>query len=203
MFDLDSIIEKTKPVEKPTPTKGTENIVFSFVTRKEDNEQIHKYTHEQIHDTVPPVKGQLLAEIIREQADVRKARGKLSNQYQQLISSNASQAEFKTNYDKIEALTREMQELWDKRQYVERHGKLPPVKQEYNRIDSNELFELKDLRRSLNNRKSKLQAKLRNKVSYPEGSSKRQEMQMDYEKLEAEQHEVRTKIMRLEHEKDL
>lgn len=203
MFDLDSIIQKSKPATKPTPAKGAETIVFSFVTRRDNDEQIHKYTDTQIHDHVPPVKGQIVAELKGQMADVRKQRGKLSNYYQQLIADNASQAEFKKNYDKIEACTKEMQELYDKIVYVERNGHLPVVKQESNPLESNNLYALKDLRRSLNNRKSKLAAKLKNKIHFPEGSAKRQEMQLEYEKLEAEQDEVRIKIMRLEHEKDL
>ena len=200
MFDLDSILEKAEKAKKTTPDKGNKNgapqpvVIEIIAPRKHIEQPVYQ------HDEIPPTKPQLLSPIIQEMKDVRVARARLSNQYHELIDNGASQGELQKHYQKIEEYTKELQRLWERRKYVERYGHLPVEKEKGHRLESDNMYELKDLRRSLNNRKSKINAKLRDRIHYPEGSPKRQEMQVELDKIEAEQVEVNNKIRRLKHD---
>lgn len=146
-------------------------------------------------------KAEILADITQQERDIHIARAKLSNKYHELEAAGASQDLFRENYQQIEAYTDELKELFNKKRHVERYGQLPeePARREPSG-DSDNIYELKEKRRSLNNRKHKAKKKLDKVAKYPPGSTKHSELLLEIDQIEAEQDQVNRKIARLETE---
>lgn len=155
---------------------------------------------EQIHFSNPS-KSELLADLTKEARDIHIERAKLSNKYHELESAGASQELFRENYHAIEALTDEMKVLFNKKRYLERYGQLPvePSQPEPS-SESDNIYELKEKRRSLNNRKHKAKKKLDQVAKYPPGSPRHTEIMLELDQIEAEQDQVNRRIKRLEAE---
>lgn len=101
----------------------------------------------------------LLHQLEREYADVRMERNKLSSKICGMVEEGADQSALRAIYHNIESFRVPLQEHYDKIAYVKQHGHLPEVKQES--IHEPTLFELKDQKRKLIDKRSKLQAKLK------------------------------------------
>ena len=145
----------------------------------------------------PDQKAQLLAELTAQERDIHRSRNKNSNYYHELEAKKASPREFEANYKKIESYTKDLQDLYQKKQHVEQHGSLPEAPKEESAETIENVFQLKEKRRSLNNIKSKLNNKLKLIAKYPIGSPARQEMLQKHAIIEAEQGYITKKIKQL------
>lgn len=119
----------------------------------------HVIVDEAIHMPPKEPENTLLHQLEREYADVRMERNKLSSQICGLVEGGADQSALRSLYHKIESFRVPLQEHYDKIAYVKQHGHLPEVKPES--IHEPTLFELKDQKRKLIDKRSKLQAKLK------------------------------------------
>jgi hypothetical protein len=104
-------------------------------------------------------KTNLLHQLEGEYADVRMERNKLSSKICTMVEDGADEGELRNIYHKIESYRIPLQEYYDKIAYVKQHGHLPEVKQEPQHEFT--LFELKDQKRKLIDKRCKLQAKLK------------------------------------------
>jgi hypothetical protein len=143
--------------------------------------------------TVPRIEN-LIFELEREFADMRTERAKLSTHIYRLVENGASKTDLMEQYDKIEAYRVPLQQHYDKIAYVKLHGHLPEVATE---SKEETLFELKDKKRKLVDKRCKLSAKL--KVSgKPSRPVQLASWQIELELATAEYQEVEKKIKQLE-----
>lgn len=143
-------------------------------------------------------KASILSDLSQHERDIHIERNKLSNYYHELDRIQAPKSAYADNYGKIEEFTIELQRLYDLKRYVMRYGKLPDRFKVDNPEKTESLAQMKEQRRSLNNRKSKWKNKLKLAAKYPEGSPQYMEIMLEIEKLEAEQHAVNDKISKIE-----
>lgn len=183
---------------KPKPTIV---IIGRSVSGKELVKEVFEAIPKEFRDisqkTACDNKSQLLSELTAQERDIHRSRNKYSNHYHALESQKAPIKQFEANYNKIESYTKDLQDLYLKKQHVEQHGSLPEAKQVETAETIQNVFQLKEKRRSLNNIKSKLNNKLKLVARYPIGSPTRQEMLQKYTVIEAEQEYITRKIKQL------
>lgn len=130
--------------------------------------------------------------------DLRVHRAKQSNKYMPMIANGASQSELAAHYVMIESISADMRELYDKKEYVEKHGRLPEQGSAGATIESGNILALKETRRSLINRRNKLKKNIT--LAMAKGSTKLPELQLKSDQLDAEYLTVRDRITELSHE---
>ena len=102
----------------------------------------------------------LINDLNNQERELRIERAKLSNKYKPMIADGADQSELAAHYKKIESISAEMREIYDKREHVRQHGRLPEQGSAQASINHSDILALKDNKRSLENRRSKLRAKI-------------------------------------------
>jgi hypothetical protein len=129
-------------------------------TKSPGHEISHAVIDEAVHIAAPNNStNSLLHQLEREYADVRMERNKLSSKICTRVEDGADEGELRDIYHKIESYRAALQEYYDKIAYVKQHGHLPEVKQEPEHEFT--LFELKDQKRKLIDKRCKLQAKMK------------------------------------------
>jgi len=118
-----------------------------------------------ITDEALPEKNDLLHSLEREYADVRMERNKLSSRICTLVEDGADQGILRDLYHKIESYRVPLQQHYDNIAYVKQHGHLPQVKHEPEHEAT--LYELKDQKRKLIDKRCKLLAKLKPSAKKP------------------------------------
>lgn len=112
-----------------------------------------------------------------------------------MVEGGASQDDLKDLYQKIEAFRIPLQQHYDKIAYVKQHGHLPEADTES--VHEETLFELKDKKRKLVDKRCKLQRKLTAsaKPSKPEQVAN---WELELEQATAEYNDVERRIKILE-----
>jgi len=142
-----------------------------------------------------PIKGDLLADLAMEMKNLRIARARLSNKYPEMVRNGASALDLISNYKEIESYTEQMKEVYSRRRFIERYGRLPdPEPRQVDPVESNDLIRLKKYRRSLNDKKCKLKRKLQPSAKTPKNPSRITEWALELDQVEAEQKRVIEKI---------
>lgn len=137
----------------------------------------------------------LLHQLEREYADIRMERNKLSSLISTMVEEGATQEQLREHYEKIEAFRIPLQQHYDKIKYVKQHGALPEIKSDAKSEET--LFELKDKKRKLIDKRCKLQKKLvaSAKPSKPEQIAN---WELELEQATAEYNDVEKRIKQME-----
>jgi hypothetical protein len=97
----------------------------------------------------------------REYLDVRMQRSKESSKIVSMVEAGAPQEDLRLQYEKIESYRSEIRSKYDQLSYYKQHGQLPARPVEEKETKTYTLYELKDRKRKLIDRRCKLQAKLK------------------------------------------
>jgi hypothetical protein len=100
-------------------------------------------------------------------------RNKLSNQYHALRNAKAPKEEFARHYKKIEEKSAEMLQVWDR------------INNNRGTMAEDDLENLKQEKKRVIDKRSKIKKKLENYIKYPEGCAKRVEMEREVAVLSA------------------
>ncbi len=192
---------KEKPVVKiilPTPSgrsdfsqTGNEEQQAPVITQPRRTE----FTPEEQEELY---KKALLSDLECQDHEIRIDRAKLSNQYMPMIQNGATQDELAAHYAKIEALTKELQGIYDKSEYVKRYGRLPNERTAAGAMDETSILALKDRKRKLVDKRSKLTKKIA--VGEAKKAPKLNEWKMELDVANQEYTEVERKLRELRHE---
>jgi hypothetical protein len=150
--------------------------------------------HQEIPVGLSSSKLMLVHELEREYSTIKKQRNMMSSQIAKKVAANATQDELKDLYNQIESYRPSLQEYYEKIAYVKIHGALPAVKE--NALQDDTLYSLRDQKRSLINRRSKLHVNM--KKAEATNPSKLTAMQLQLDQLDAEYNDVELKIKKLE-----
>jgi hypothetical protein len=119
-----------------------------------------------IQKSVSNPQSDLVKSLWREYNAILLERNKLSTQIAHMVERGADQAELKDHYDKIESYRPQLQDLYHKIQYAEKHGELPSA--QFVKEDPETLDSIKLKIRSLVDKRSKLKDKIaKKKASNP------------------------------------
>jgi hypothetical protein len=144
------------------------------------------------------LKDALINDLNNQERDLRIERAKLSNKYLPMIEVDASMDELAHHYRKIEAISDEIRDVYNKREHVLRFGRLPENGSAQKSIDHTNILALKEQRRSLNNRIHKTQKKIT--LGKAKKSPKLTDWQLYLDKMEAEREVVISRIKELSYE---
>ncbi len=148
----------------------------------------------------PLTKAQLLAQLDEQVLEVRRDRNKVSNRARIRWQSGADATELASLYETINAFTEDLKKLWDKRQHVEKFGTLPseqPTISKQQPTESADVALLKLEKKKLEEKKSKLRAKLKPNAKEPYNSARKLLWQQELERIEAEWQVISDKIKRM------
>jgi hypothetical protein len=170
-YDAGQLIVRDPVIElmaKPMPSEKPADQYFE--DDGDDNELISD-------SPVQPVKAanDILteAELWREYDQVKTERNKLSSQIWKMVQNGADTEELRDHYTKIESFRPTLVDLWMKIEGLKKTGKLPEPKKEL-APDSSNILELKDQKRKVVDKRSKLQRKIKeamgNAVDAPNGA---------------------------------
>jgi len=124
---------------------------------------------------------------------VRMERDKLSTKISFMVEEGATPDQLKYHYNDIESYRQTLMDYYDKIEYVKRHGCLPA---ESDPDQEKTLFELKDQKRKLVDKRCKLQAKLT-----PSAKAQKSERlilwQLELEQANAEYNDVEARIKKM------
>jgi len=140
------------------------------------------------------VSDSLLHQLESEYATIRKERAILSSSIARRVHEGASQEELKELYHKIESYRPSLQDYYDKIAYVKQHGRLPDPPAEHTQDKG--LLELREMKRSLINRRSKLNVSIGKAKAI--SAEKVLSLQLQLDRLDAEYRDVELKIKKLE-----
>jgi len=164
------------------------------------NEDIVKNNNlaEQSEQKATTLKDALVWDLDNQEREIRIERAKESNKYLPMIAKGASQGELAAHYKKIESISAEIRDIYNKREHVRRYGRLPDQATVQNTIDSGNILALKDQKRSLVNRRSKLKVKIdKGKAT---NAPKLTEWELQLDQLDAEFRVVSDRINELKDE---
>lgn len=165
---------------------------------EEQSEEIQEITIDNSEREEIDLKSALMADLDQQHRDIYIERCKLSNKYMPMIDEGASQSMLASHYEKIESFTRELQQIFITRRFVEQNGRLPSQKTANDIVDNTNLYALKDRKRKLSDKKCKLAAKL--KVNTAKGVKNIEKWSIELDKAIAEYDMVCKKIEELRHE---
>jgi len=136
----------------------------------------------------------------REYADIRQERNKLSTTISFRVEEGASPQDLKDLYEKIEAFRDPIRQAYDRIKHIKQFGSVPsvvPASQPGSPVHEYSIFELRDQKRKLVDRRCKLAAKLKPsaKPSKPEQIA---EWTLELEQANAQYADVEAKIKKLE-----
>lgn len=140
-------------------------------------------------------RGLLIAELEEESLATRRRRDKLSNAAREAWKNGASQEELANWYVKINEVTEELKKVYDKKQHVERFGKLPEAdKPMVNGQSTMDISAMKLRKTQLNYQMSKLRKNL--KDGKPKNEERKNWWAEQLAVLQAEWDEIDGKIKR-------
>lgn len=145
---------------------------------------------------------QLLAQLDEQVLDIRRDRNKVSNRARERWKSGADETELASLYETINAFTSELQKLWDKRQHVEKFGTLPLETKDVSSKtqESADVAVMKLEKKKLEEKKSKLRAKLKPNAKSPYNAARKMFWQEELDRTEAQWNELDQKIKKLSYE---
>ena len=141
-------------IELPSETQAKDLQVEKIIEE-------YQVEQESIDTNAFRLKTALLIDLDNQDHEIRIARAKLTNQYNPMIRSGASQTDLKTHYQKIESMTGQLQDIFDKRRHVNKFGRLPDQGGAKQSILSNNILVLKDRKRKLVDKRCKLNVKIK------------------------------------------
>lgn len=164
------------------------------------NEDIGKRVDEGVRSerTAAGLKDALLIDLDNQERDLRIERAKLSNQYLPMIKKEATMEELAHHYRKIEAISDEIRDVYNKREHVLKFGRLPGQETANDKIDHTNVLALKEQRRSLNDRISKTRKKI--EKGKATNSPRLAEWELYVDQMEAERSIVQSRIKELSNE---
>lgn len=175
------VVRKKEPEEVPVEEKpAAPRAVFS----QEEQDELYRKA--------------LLSDLECQDHEIRIERAKLSNQYLPMIKDGAGQDELAAHYAKIEALTNELKEIYDKTEHVKRHGRLPNERTAAGAMDETNILALKDRKRKLTDKRSKLTKKIA--VGEVKNAPKLNEWKMELDIANQEYTQVEQKLRELRNE---
>jgi hypothetical protein len=136
----------------------------------------------------------LLHHLEIEYSTIRKERAILSSSIGRRVHEGATQDELKELYHKIESFRPSLQDYYDKIAYVKIYGKLPDPPAGHNQDKG--LLELREEKRSLINRRSKLSVEI--KKAQAKSPEKVTALQLKLDILDTQYNDVELKIKKLE-----
>jgi hypothetical protein len=135
----------------------------------------------------------LLQKLESEYSDVRLERDKLSTRISFMVEEGATPSQLMHHYNEIESYRIPLQQYYDKIDYVKRNGHLPG---ESDPEQEKTLFELKDQKRKLVDKRCKLQVKLK-----PSAKAQKPERlimwQLELEQANSEYEDVEVRIKKM------
>lgn len=146
--------------ERKNPAPLPSIRVVSGSTKKKTSRKPHKIAViEPDHEPENALAKTLWAEF----SALKNERNRLSTEIAHLVENGADQSRLKAQYDKIESFRPQLQEMYDKIQYVEKHGELPTLPETEQEPET--LASLKLKKESLIDERYKLRKKLAKKVA--------------------------------------
>lgn len=193
--------ERLKPKAKPVISIGRKKPSIKIEVDSTNATKSLNILIESAHTLKEDLKQKLIREIIIEENKLRVERNILSSQIWKMVENGATPGELKTHYEKIESSRIPLQQLWDRKRYVEVHGVLPEdqtsTPTNNSEASTSNVLELKDRKRKLSDLRCKLNKKLQPsaKPSRPEQII---DWQMQLDKADAEYHQVEEQIKQLQ-----
>lgn len=206
LLDAEAERQKPKPLPKIRIKKKSDTAIFARLEGGDHHPMNDLYL---INEPTGPIDASklgykiisteedntLLYQLEREYADIRMERNKLSSQISIMVEGGATQEALKELYHKIEGYRGALQSHYDKIKYVKQHGQLPEIKSDAQSEET--LFELKDKKRRLIDKRCKLQSKL--KVSAkPSKPVQIATWELELEQANAEYNDVEKRIKKME-----
>lgn len=142
----------------------------------------------QSRDLSEDLKQSLIWDLDNQERDLRIHRAKLSNMYLPMIADDAGTGELAAHYQKIESVSDDMRQVYDRREHVRKYGRLPNQGSAGAMIDQGNILALKDLRNSLKNRRYKMRKKI--EVAEAKGNVKLPEMKLKLDQMDVEFEDV-------------
>ena len=115
-----------------------------------------------------------------------------------MICNEASQGELANHYKLIESISSEIRDVYDRREFVRQHGTLPEQGSAQASIDNGNILALKEQKRSLVNRRSKMKRKI--ELGKAKSSPNLADWELALDKMDIEFKVVCDRINELRHE---
>lgn len=145
-----------------------------------------------IQDKAKDLQENLIWDLDNQERDLRIYRAKESNKYLPMIEEGATSDELVAHYQRIESISADMRDVYKTREHVRKFGRLPEQGSAGGTIEKGNILALKDLRRSLVNRRNKMKTRI--KVVEAKTPDKVTELQAKLDKLDVEFEDVRDRI---------
>lgn len=185
--------------QKQEEAKKTPAIV---VVRKAIPKDKQPATSSQQPEAKERTRPQLLAHLDEQVLEIRRDRNKVSNRARIRWQAGADETELAQLYETINAFTAELQKLWDKRQHVEKFGTLPEETKDVSSKtqESADVAVMKLEKKKLEEKKSKLRAKLKPNAKSPYNSARKLLWQAELDRTDAMWMDLNEKIKKLSYE---
>lgn len=144
------------------------------------------------------LKEALILDLNDQERDLRIERARQSNKYHQMIEAGASQGELAAHYQLIESISADIRDVYDKREHVEQYGRLPEQGSAQAAINHTDILALKEQRRSLVNRRSKLRAKI--EKGRATGAKRLSQWELEIDQVDADYIVVQSRIKDLKND---
>lgn len=200
VIDIDKIKAQAEAKKQEKPTIEIilpEIIKIAKHTNNEEQEDRLRIHHSEEKQNIG-LKDALILDLDNQERDVRIERAKQSNKYLGMIERGASQSELSAHYQLIERISNEIFEIYEKRNHVLRFGRLPEMGNIKQVVSKADYLSLKELKRSLENRRHKLKVKIRTGEAKNSPSLADWKVQLDM--LDAQHVEVLDRLRELRHE---
>lgn len=160
-INVKEVLAKAEEAKKNPLRPAIRLISSPPATKKQPRKQ--QPVPEPVEDGECKPQSELVKSLWSEYSALKNERNKLSTEIAHLVENGVDQVRLKAQYDKIESFRPQLQDLYDKIQYAEKHGDLPavPVIQE----EPETLASLKLKKEALIDERYKLKKKLAKKVA--------------------------------------
>jgi hypothetical protein len=146
-----------------------------------------------------PSNTDILNDLVNAEAEIRRQRGKLSSSLYDHKVKGTSPEEMKEIYKKLtNEYQAQLREIYEKREHLEKHGRLPEPDDKGNEVDESELYKLKYQVKRLNDKIYKTKKKLQPSAK-PSKPEKIIEWELELDQAELQRDQLNEKITALEH----
>lgn len=191
----EAAIQRAKPKPLPKVVMKVKVVKPEINITVDDSQWVEKSNVllEQVQQLNNDIERTLLQKLESEYSDVRMERDKLSTRISFLVEEGATPERLMQHYNEIESYRQPLKDYYDKIEYIKRNGCLPA---ESDPDQEKTLFELKDQKRKLVDKRCKLQVKLK-----PSAKAQKPERlimwQLELEQANAEYEEVEKLIKKM------
>ncbi len=203
IIEVDTVLERAEAARH----RSDENITIILPKElKEATAMVEERVAERIEDAEvvrdrsDQLQQSLIWDIDNQERDLRIHRAKESNKYLPMIEDGATTDELAAHYQRIESISADIREIYKKREHVRKFGRLPEQGSAGGTIDKGNILALKDLRRSLVNRRNKMRTRIKvaeAKATDPSTSLRVTELKEKLDRMDVEFEDVRDRIKRL------